>query len=326
MNFDELERSFLPYRGLGERVADGILVAAGTASGIDVVRKEVATRDPWLARREVVVMRVLQYERVPGVLRLLAHRTVGMHTVMYTPYWAGGDLLDSLETEPDRWPLATRVRTWHHLMEILQLIHAAGVAHRDIKPENVLVAWDGRTPRVCFADFGLSTYLKRRRCSNSGTLTYAAPEVLGESRFDLVATDVWAMGVLLFLLLYSDLPFSPRASRCSTVAAIQTRIRLGHYEHPAAANVPPALTRLVDRMLDTVPARRPSPAAVLADEGLRAVLAAPALLSTRMAPLPYSFVAYRSSSGAVSDLEYEACLQHEDARAQHARVITPPGS
>ena len=80
-------------------------------------------------------------------------------------------------------------------------VHAAGFVHRDIKAGNVMREKGGR---ILLMDFGL-TYESGSDSNPSGTPTYMAPELLaGEAA--TVASDVYAIGVLLFNLLTARYP------------------------------------------------------------------------------------------------------------------------
>eukprot|EP00759_Apiculatamorpha_spiralis_P015134 PhF_6_TR2184/c0_g1_i7/m.3601/K07359/CAMKK2; calcium/calmodulin-dependent protein kinase kinase 2 len=108
----------------------------------------------------------------------------------------------------------------------LQFLHDKGVIHMDIKPENILVSKDGECK---LADFGVCAVLGESFEINSrrddlvyriqGTPPYFAPEMLlaakggcGDTNdaaggFHGKATDVWALGVTLYTLVYGCLPF-----------------------------------------------------------------------------------------------------------------------
>eukprot|EP00759_Apiculatamorpha_spiralis_P031932 PhF_6_TR33634/c0_g1_i4/m.49149/K00908/CAMKK1; calcium/calmodulin-dependent protein kinase kinase 1 len=84
----------------------------------------------------------------------------------------------------------------------------------DIKPENILVGADGTCK---LADFGVCTILSENFAledtskdilhTQHGTPTFFAPEMLCGDGFHGCATDVWALGVTLYVLVYGYLPF-----------------------------------------------------------------------------------------------------------------------
>lgn len=90
------------------------------------------------------------------------------------------------------------------LFRAINHCHANGVIHRDIKPENIMIGRDGEIKLI---DFGLS----RKRESNNqmntlaGTPYYMAPQVFDGSYN--YKCDIWALGVLMYVLLSGYLPF-----------------------------------------------------------------------------------------------------------------------
>jgi serine/threonine protein kinase len=87
--------------------------------------------------------------------------------------------------------------------------HDHGVLHRDIKPSNILFAADG-TPKV--SDFGLAKLLDESAATASrmvGTPLYMAPEQIQGGRLG-PATDLYALGMVLYRLLAGRPPFDPK--------------------------------------------------------------------------------------------------------------------
>jgi WD40 repeat protein len=117
--------------------------------------------------------------------------------------------------------LATRIRgealgyreaavLMHKVAGALAYAHGQGVIHRDLKPSNILM--DGSEPKL--ADFGLAAELEAggdltRVTSILGTPHYLAPEAISGGSAALgVASDIYALGVVLFQLLTGRTPFA----------------------------------------------------------------------------------------------------------------------
>ena len=94
------------------------------------------------------------------------------------------------------------------------LVHVHKIIHRDIKPANILRTADGT---IKFADFGLSIFFNEKDetikdttkpCRWAGSRAFKAPEhVRDPSSPYTTATDIWALGVTLYLMLFGKLPF-----------------------------------------------------------------------------------------------------------------------
>lgn len=108
--------------------------------------------------------------------------------------------------------LRARLQLFMELLDAVAHAHRGFIIHRDIKSDNVLVRPDGR---VKLLDFGIAKPLdsdSKRTLTSDRTFTpiAAAPEqILGEAV--TIATDVYALGILLYELIAGRLPFDQRA-------------------------------------------------------------------------------------------------------------------
>jgi serine/threonine protein kinase len=142
----------------------------------------------------------------------------------------------------------------------LAAIHADGVVHRDLKPHNVLVA-DG--DRAVIADFGVARTHAATRLTMTGhligTVAYMAPEQFdGEPA--TAAVDLYALGAILHEML-TGATLYPAADPLLTIQAIRERPM-----PPLPPEVPPRLARLVARLLEKDPSKRPTGADAVVEE------------------------------------------------------------
>jgi calcium-dependent protein kinase len=82
-------------------------------------------------------------------------------------------------------------------------MHAQGIIHRDIKPSNIMICKTSGDLKII--DFGLSTNVQDGPRSVVGTPYFMAPEV--EDAKYSTECDMWALGVLLYMLLCGSWPF-----------------------------------------------------------------------------------------------------------------------
>src|SRR5438552_3475106 len=115
----------------------------------------------------------------------------------------------------------------HRLALAMAAAHDAGVVHRDLKPANVLLTQDG-TPKI--TDFGLakqlnSTASRTQSGAILGTPAYMAPEqAAGKRRSIGPATDVYALGAILYELLTGQPPFPAESSFDAVLRVISDEV------------------------------------------------------------------------------------------------------
>ena len=81
------------------------------------------------------------------------------------------------------------------------------MAHLDLKLENILV---GNDYKLKLCDFGFIEDLKQKVIKNKGTDGYKAPEIYLQSNegFDGAKADIFALGVILFIMIFGVPPFT----------------------------------------------------------------------------------------------------------------------
>ncbi|KKY21767.1 putative serine threonine-protein kinase ppk6 [Diplodia seriata] len=117
----------------------------------------------------------------------------------------GMDLFDYIELRVNMDETECR-KIFVQVAEALHHLHTkAKVVHRDIKDENVILDGEGNIKLI---DFGSAAYIKNGPFDVFvGTIDYAAPEVLAGKSYRGKEQDVWALGILLYTIVYKENPF-----------------------------------------------------------------------------------------------------------------------
>ncbi len=201
---------------------------------LKVIRSELANDDAIIERfrREVKLARRVTHRNVARTFEL-GHADGLMFCTMELV--EGESLTRRLRRLP-RLSTAEVVGIAGSLCEALTAAHAVDVIHRDIKPDNVLIAAGGR---IVLADFGIASVRVDVRSDLSGTPAYMAPEqARGEPATP--ATDVYAVGVLLYEMLTNTVGFTGTITQI-----LEDKQRIERLAIPASVGIDAELARVI---------------------------------------------------------------------------------
>src|SRR3954447_1021000 len=220
-------------------------------------------------------------------------------------YVVGSDLKGVLADEGGRLPLDRALGLMHQIGDALDTAHRAGLVHRDVKPGNILVAARRERPQgdqrtrstgdhVYLTDFGLT----KRTAELTGGLTgtghflgtvdYVSPEQI-QAKPVGPATDIYALGCVLFECLTGQLPFR----RDDDAALLWAHLV---ETPPPVTGIRPELPKAVDAVVARAMAKEPADRYETCEELLRDLESALDLT----APVPVPAVRPTEDGGAAT--------------------------
>ncbi|WVZ54998.1 hypothetical protein U9M48_005719 [Paspalum notatum var. saurae] len=228
------------------------------------------------ATAERQILDMLDHPFLPTLYASFQTKT---HICLITDYYSGGELFMLLDRQPMKVLKEDAVRFYAaEVITALEYLHCQGIIYRDLKPENILLNRDGH---ISLTDFDLSCLTscrpqvflpedsdkkKRKRKSRSypiffaepmrasnsfvGTEEYIAPEIITGAGHTS-AVDWWALGILLYEMLYGYTPFRGKTRQRTFANILHKDIRF-----PASIRVSLEARQLMYRLLHRDPANR----------------------------------------------------------------------
>ncbi|TGZ67053.1 hypothetical protein CRM22_005004 [Opisthorchis felineus] len=172
--------------------------------------------------REVRVMKTLSH---PNIVKLYEVIETTRHVYLVMEYAKNGEVFDHL-LRIGRMPEKEAQKLFRQLFSAVEYCHQKNIVHRDLKAENLLF---DENNNLKLADFGFANVFNTECHLDTfcGSPPYAAPELLSGQKYHGPEVDVWALGVILYMLVCGRLPFE-----AYTLKELHSKVLSGKYRIP----------------------------------------------------------------------------------------------
>ena len=181
---------------------------------IKILDPDLATRPVFRARFQLEAETAAQLQH-PNIVPIYRVGETGGLTYFTMGYVDGASLADLLKAS-GRLPLADALRIGREVAAALGAAHRRGIVHRDVKPQNVLI--ERETGRAMVTDFGIARVVADEAAAADadqltgigmvmGTPRYMSPEQASGTRDLGPASDLYALGIVLYEAIAGAYPY-----------------------------------------------------------------------------------------------------------------------
>lgn len=182
---------------------------------------------PTLVQRLSAEVQLLMRLDHPNIIRLYQVLESEDECYVIMEHASGGELIDYIAAKKYLSEKEAR-KFFRQIISAVDHCHAAHVVHRDLKLENLLLSAD---KNLLISDFGLgrtfSTHVDDYMKTFCGTPNYAAVELISGIPYIGMKADVWAMGVVLYIMTAGSPPFVGQ-----NISGLYSKIKALDYKCP----------------------------------------------------------------------------------------------
>jgi len=197
-------------------------------------------------QNEVQLMMRLDHPNIIKIYQVIESEDETLIVMEYAP---GGELIDYILTKKHLNETEAR-KFFRQIISAIDHCHMANVVHRDLKLENLLLSKD---KNILITDFGLGRTFdgstKDYMTTFCGTPNYAAIELISGIPYIGVKSDIWALGVILYVMMTGKPPFDGKS-----INALYRRIKRIDYKVPSYFSKD--LTKLLAKIFVRDPEKR----------------------------------------------------------------------
>ena len=195
---------------------------------------------------EITILSKLNHPNITRFYGLMCDET---YIYVVLEYCAYGDLRRFVEKNGSLSEKDAKIFI-KQILAAVGFIHELGIAHRDIKLDNILI---DHNFRIKLGDFGLCMDCSKEGIAKDkcGSPYYAAPEILMRNEYDPLKADMWALGVVIFILTTGTYPWTMTKDK----AQLYYEIQCCRYHIPDHYSL--LLKNLIQSLMHPLPDMRP---------------------------------------------------------------------
>jgi len=201
--------------------------STGISRAVKITRKSSSQRKNDLTWYEINIMKMLDH---PNICKIFEHFEDRKYIYAVIELCSGGEIHD-LVVDQGHFSESQSAHVMNQVFRGVFYMHTSQICHRDLKPENLMISRDEEIDvgTVKILDFGHARVFQKgvMMTTKCGAVYYVSPQILA-GRYDQ-ATDMWTIGVLLYILICGYPPFAG-----GNDAEILSKVRLGNYTFAAS--------------------------------------------------------------------------------------------
>ncbi len=240
---------------------------------LKVPKPTLCMEDEFLRRfeREALTMAKVVHQNIVQIFDVYVSSDHAKPSFIAMEYVEGTQLDRFLQTQKETLTVSGVIGLFRQIADGIDAAHRHGIVHRDIKPSNILVTMPQRVAKIM--DFGIAqiemedAYQTTEGAGMMGTPAFMAPEQITGKEIT-PATDVYALGMVLYRLLSGKAPWTTKNTHELLLAKINTEPAPVTQRNPA---LPDELDDVLTRALSLDPESRQQSMVELVEEVAQAL-------------------------------------------------------
>ena len=179
----------------------------------------------------------------PNIIKIYCYYAHENYLYNVMEFAKGGELTQYINTTKDI-PEEKIKSIFKQIYDAVKYIHNKNIIHRDLKTNNI-VFLDEQKTHVAIIDFGISSTFSGGDVLKAGTLKYLPPEAFEDNERNSIKIDMWALGVILYILYFKTFPFDGKTS-----SDIKKKIIFEPVNYPKNIKIRKTLMHLINKLLE----------------------------------------------------------------------------